>query len=167
VPLRLWLDQPDLAVALLVLGFLLLLLELHRPGLVVPGATGVLLVLSAAWGLAQNPLHPESVAAIAAACLLMLLETRVASWTVAAVAGTALMAAGMRTLIRIPTTACGNTQPACHDSIAPVSWALAMAAGGVTALAFVLASVARRARERKYRLTTSQPATHRTGHSKR
>ena len=47
--LRLWAAQPDIALSLLTLGVLLLFVEANRPGRVVPGCVGLLLLSLSLW----------------------------------------------------------------------------------------------------------------------
>lgn len=69
--------SPDAAVLCFTLGLLLIYLELNRPGLILPGAIGLLIVLLAIAVLLPLPLSPVGVVLItAAAGLLMFGLTR-------------------------------------------------------------------------------------------
>lgn len=62
--------HPDLALAALTLGFLLLYLEANRPGTVLPGCIGVFLVLASVHALGQHRLSLAALACIAAGLVL-------------------------------------------------------------------------------------------------
>jgi membrane-bound serine protease (ClpP class) len=65
--------SPQPAVLLLTLGLLLLYLELNRPGLVLPGALGLLAVLFSLASL-QRSVVPAAAALLGTACALLLLD---------------------------------------------------------------------------------------------
>ena len=66
--------SPDAAVLCLTLGLLLVYLELNRPGLIVPGAIGLLIVLLAIAALLPLHLRAIGVALLAGAAGLLLLS---------------------------------------------------------------------------------------------
>ncbi len=69
--------SPDTALLVLTVGFLLIYIELNRPGLILPGATGVTLVLIAAARLIrQGSLPPAHLAAGLFGIAFLVLSTR-------------------------------------------------------------------------------------------
>ena len=52
--------NPNLALLLATAGMCLILLELNRPGLILPGSTGLLLTLLAVAALLHHPLSPRA-----------------------------------------------------------------------------------------------------------
>lgn len=136
--LLLSLMNPDLSVLLLTLGLLLVYLEINTPGIVVPGAAGVLLILLAAFSLSSLPLSIVGILLSIAALLLLLLEARFHVHGVFATLGVAALVGGLGMLVDGPL-------PEME-----VSWATAIGAGlgfgGVTACLIVLGLQARRAK---------------------
>ena len=96
------LTDPNLAVLILVVGGLLIYLEFHTPGAVVPGALGVVLVLLALFALNQLPVRYTSAFLILAAFVLLLLEAKFATHGVLAIAGIVAMVFGTLTLVDGP-----------------------------------------------------------------
>jgi membrane-bound ClpP family serine protease len=66
--------SPDIAILSLTLGLLLIYLELNRPGTILPGAIGLLIVLLAIAALLPLPLSATAVALLAAGTGLLLLS---------------------------------------------------------------------------------------------
>lgn len=97
------LTSPDLDVLLLICGVLLIYLEFHVPGTVVPGSLGTLLVLLALFGLNLLPIRHTAVLLLLAALLLTVLEAKFASHGALAVAGVACLIFGLATLVDSPT----------------------------------------------------------------
>jgi membrane-bound serine protease (ClpP class) len=128
--------SPDAAVLVLTLGIVLIAIELNRPGAILPGALGLLITLLAAARLIQLRPHPVSVALLAAAAVVLLLQLRrsLPLWT-AFLATLALIAA---LLWLLP-----SDRPHPHPAIA-VSCGLLLGAG-----TSVLTRLARRARLNK------------------
>lgn len=96
------LTSPDLDVLLLVCGALLIYLEFHMPGTVVPGALGTLMVLLALFGLNMLPVQHTAVLLLIAALALMMLEAKFASHGVLAFAGVVCLVFGLATLVNGP-----------------------------------------------------------------
>ncbi len=144
------LTSPDLDVLLLVCGALLIYLEFHVPGTVVPGALGTLLLLLGLFGLNLLPIRHTAVLLLFAALILMLLEAKFASHGALAVAGIASLVFGLATLVDSPT-------PELR-----VHLATAVSAGiGFGGISFFLAWIALRARRNK-RLLGAQAMIGRT-----
>ena len=132
------LTSPDLAVFFMVIGGLLIYLEFNVPGTIVPGALGTLLLLLGLFGLNLLPVRHTAVALLAAAMVLILLETKFTSHGVLAFAGTLALVFGLATLVDGP--------------IAELRVHLSMAIGaglGFGFISFMLAWIALRARRNK------------------
>lgn len=134
-----WLQRlsPDECVLLATLGFALILLELNRPGLIVSGAAGLLMVLLAAAGLRPFPLSSFAIGLLTLAVVVLALNLwlQVPVWLLAL--ATAGLCAGLRVLVSP-----GNAETV-H---LPVALACGTASG--TAAAY-LSRVALRARRAK------------------
>ena len=65
--------SPDTATLCLTFGLLLIYLELNRPGSILPGAIGLLVVLLAIATLLPLPLNPTGIVLVASAAGLLLL----------------------------------------------------------------------------------------------
>lgn len=138
--LLLALMNPNLCVLLLTLGLLLIYLEIHTPGVVVPGAAGVLLVLLAVYSLNRLPVTGLGVSLCLFAMALMAVEAKSTRHGLFASVGVVCMVLGLGWLVRGPL-------PALQ-----VSWATAIGAGvgfgGVTATLMVMGFEARRSKVR-------------------
>lgn len=138
--LLLALMNPNLCVLLLTLGLLLIYLEINTPGVVVPGAAGVLLILLAVYSLTRLPLTGYGVSLCVLAIALMALEAKSTRHGWFATAGVICMVLGLGWLVNGPL-------PALQ-----VSWGTAIGAGvgfgGVTATLMVLGLEARRSKVR-------------------
>ena len=132
------LTSPDLDVLLLVCGALLIYLEFHVPGTVVPGALGTLLVLLAVFGLNLLPIRHTSVLLLVAAFALMLLEANFSSHGALAFAGVLCLTFGLATLVDSPV-------PELRVHLV-TAIAAGIAFGGISS---VLAWIALRARRNK------------------
>jgi len=132
------LASPDLAVLLAVAGGLLIYLEFHVPGTIVPGALGSLLFLLGVFGLNLLPVRHTAVLLLLFALALLVLEAKFASHGVLAVAGIACLVFGLATLVDAPI-------PELR-----VHYATAAGLGiGFGAITFTLAWIALRARRAK------------------
>lgn len=100
--LLLALMNPNLCVLLLTLGLLLIYLEINTPGVVVPGVTGVLLVLLSIYGLSRLPLNLYGIALCVLSLVLMALEAKMSSRGLLAMAGVICMMLGFGYLVRGP-----------------------------------------------------------------
>jgi membrane-bound serine protease (ClpP class) len=130
--------QPNLALLILVLGGLLIYLEFHIPGTVVPGALGALLVLLAMFALNLLPIHYTSAGLLLCGLLLIFAEAKFPSHGLLSIAGTCAIVFGMLTLVDgpVPELRVGLT----------MALAAGIAFGGIT---FVLAALALKAKRSK------------------
>lgn len=94
--------DPDLAVLILVLGGLLIYLEFHVPGTIIPGALGTLLVLVALFALNLLPINYVAAVLIVAAFILMALEAKFPSHGILAISGVVALVFGTLTLVEGP-----------------------------------------------------------------
>ncbi len=94
--------DPNLAVLILMAGALLIYLEFNHPGTIVPGSLGTLLVVLALFSLNLLPVRYTSLALIAAALVLIVLEAKFPSHGVLAITGTAALILGTLTLVAGP-----------------------------------------------------------------
>jgi membrane-bound serine protease (ClpP class) len=138
------LTSPDLDVLLLICGGLLIYLEFHVPGTIVPGALGTLMVLLAIFGLNLLPVQHTAVLLLFAALALMVLEAKFASHGVLGVAGILCLVFGLATLVNGP-----SPEMRVHFGVA------AGAGVGFGVITFGLAWLAFKARQAK-RLTGPQ-----------
>jgi membrane-bound serine protease (ClpP class) len=138
------LTSPDLDVLMLVCGALLVYLEFHVPGTIVPGALGTLLVLLAIFGLNLLPVQHTAVLLLLAALAMMVLEAKFASHGVLAAVGVVCLVFGLATLVNGPIP-----EMRVHYGVA------AGAGVGFGVITFALAWVAVRARKAK-RLTGAE-----------
>lgn len=130
--------DPDLAVLILVLGGLLIYLEFHAPGTIIPGALGTLLVLVALFSLNLLPISYIAAVLILAAFVLMGLEAKFPSHGILAAAGVVALVFGTLTLVDGPI-------PELRVHVA-TAVACGIAFGGITAF---LAHLALRAQSNK------------------
>ena len=94
--------NPNIAVLILLAGALLIYLEFHNPGTIVPGALGTLLVLLALFSLNMLPVRYTALGLIVAALILMALEAKFPSHGILALTGTAALVLGTLTLVAGP-----------------------------------------------------------------
>lgn len=94
--------NPNVAVLILLVGALLIYLEFHHPGTIVPGAVGMLLVLLALFSLNMLPVRYTALGLIVAALILMALEAKFPSHGILALTGTAALILGTLTLVAGP-----------------------------------------------------------------
>ena len=94
--------DPNLAVLILLAGGLLIYLEFHVPGTIIPGALGTLMVLLALFSLNLLPVRYTSMGLIVCALILMVLEAKFPSHGVLALGGTAALVLGLMTLVAGP-----------------------------------------------------------------
>ena len=130
--------DPNLAVLILLAGALLIYLEFHIPGTIVPGAVGTMMVLLALFSLNLLPVRYTSLGLILCALVLMVLEAKFPSHGVLALSGTAALVLGLMTLVAGPI-------PEMR-----VQWATALSAGLAFGLTTTfLVRIAWRARRNK------------------
>lgn len=130
--------DPNLAVLILLAGALLIYLEFHVPGTIVPGALGTLMVLLALFSLNLLPVRYTALALIVCALILMLLEAKFPSHGILALGGTAALILGLMTLVAGPI-------PQMRVQLA-TAIAAGVAFGGITSVLVYLAARARRAK---------------------
>lgn len=94
--------NPNFAVLILIVGGLLIYLEFHIPGTIVPGALGTLMVITALFAINMLPVNATSWLLIIGAVVLILLETQFPSHGILAGSGTILLVIGLLTLIDGP-----------------------------------------------------------------
>lgn len=94
--------NPNIAVLILICGGLLIYLEFHIPGTIVPGALGTLMVVLALFALNMLPVNATSWLLIIGALVLIFLETMFPSHGILAGAGTILLVIGLLTLVNGP-----------------------------------------------------------------
>ncbi len=111
--LTLQLSNPSIAVIVLAAGILLIFVECNLPGAILPGAAGLLLLLSGIYGLSRLPLRPAALTTLLIAGILLALSPRASAPLLPAVFGTAGLIAGLWTLIQP-----GTPGPAVHPGIA-------------------------------------------------
>lgn len=132
------LKHPDVDVLLIVGGALLIYIELNVPGMVVPGAVGILVLLLGAFGLSQMPVRPWAVLLLAFATVPLVLAGRPPQRVSLAAVGTACLVGGFAFLVKARSSELG------------VHRVTAVCAGVVLGLASSwLAGVAFRARRNK------------------
>lgn len=132
--------NPNLCVLLCTLGLLLIYLEINTPGVILPGATGVLLVLLAGYSLSRLPLNTYGILLCLLAVLLLVLEAHFKLRGVLAGLGIVAVVNGLAMLVQGPL-------PQLQ-----VHWSTAVGAGlgfgGITASLMLLGMEARRAKIR-------------------
>lgn len=136
-----WLVDPNIAILFLVSGALLIYLEFHIPGTIVPGALGTLMVLLAIFGLNLLPIRFTAVLLLIAAMVLLVLEAKFGGHGALAIAGIACLTFGTLTLVAAPVPQLGIRLP--------VAVAVSVGFGAVTVF---LVRLAYRARRRKARI---------------
>lgn len=94
--------DPNVAVLILLAGALLIYLEFHVPGTIVPGALGTLMVLLALFSLNMLPVRYTALGLIVAGLILMVLEAKIPSHGILALGGTAALVLGTLTLVAGP-----------------------------------------------------------------
>ncbi len=94
--------DPNVAVLILLAGALLIYLEFHVPGTIIPGALGTLMVLLALFSLNLLPVRYTALALIVCALILMVLEAKFPSHGVLALSGTVALVLGLLTLVAGP-----------------------------------------------------------------
>lgn len=130
--------SPDVALAVLTVGLLLIYVELNRPGWIVPGAVGLIGTLFAIASLTRVELNPGAIALVCTAAALLVLDLlRRPQWIVA-LAATLALVLGFGHLV-----APGAGGMRIHPATAV---ACGLVLGGCTS---ILTRIARRARANK------------------
>jgi membrane-bound serine protease (ClpP class) len=94
--------DPNIALALLIVGALAIYLEFHAPGMVLPGVVGAILVLLGLAALSVMPINWMGVALIVLALSLFIMEAKFASHGVLGGGGAVAMLLGAMILIDSP-----------------------------------------------------------------
>lgn len=97
--------DPNVALALLVLGALGIYVEFSSPGLIFPGVAGAILALLGLSALSVLPINWAGAALIVLAFVLFILEAKFASHGILAIGGTVAMILGSLLLINSPIPA--------------------------------------------------------------
>ena len=124
------------AIIALTLGIALIALELNRPGLILPGASGLLLALLSAASLARHHPRPWAAFLLLAAAALMLLQLRLALAPYTAIPTSLALIAGFEWLTPL-------TSPPIH------AWTAILCGITLGTGITVLTRIARRARQNK------------------
>lgn len=88
--------DPNLAVASVILGLLIGYVELLRPGIVVFGVAGLVLVMLGIASLSTQPVHAPSLLLIVVSFVLLYLDARFRLYGVGGVLAAAALAASLR-----------------------------------------------------------------------
>jgi len=96
------LTDPNLAVILLIVGGLLIYLEFHAPGTIIPGALGTLLVLLSLFALDLLPLEYTAVGFLVAAAVLFVLDVKFVTHGILGLAAIGCLVFGLLTLVNGP-----------------------------------------------------------------
>lgn len=96
------LTDPNLAVILLIVGGLLIYLEFHAPGTIVPGALGTLLVLLSLFALNLLPLEYTAVGFLIGAAVLFVLDIKFATHGILGLVAIGCLVFGLLTLVNGP-----------------------------------------------------------------
>jgi membrane-bound ClpP family serine protease len=125
--------SPVAALCVLTTGLLLIYIELNRPGRVIPGALGLLLVLLGCARLWAAHPHPVALLLVAIAVVLLVIDLVRGTHPAISVAATLALVLGFRELVT-----------------PPVGWIVSILCGvGLAGITAVLTRVARRARANK------------------
>ncbi|MEP7013563.1 MAG: nodulation protein NfeD [Acidobacteriota bacterium] len=108
------LANPNIALALLVLGGLGLYFELMHPGAVLPGVVGSVALVLAFWALSVLPFRSAGVALVLLALVFFTAEVKVTSYGLLTVAGIVSLVLGSLFLFDSP-------EPALHASMSLVA----------------------------------------------
>jgi len=102
-----WLAQPDVLFILILIAVLGLYAEFSHPGLILPGAVGVVALIAALVAMQILPINIVGVLLVIAAIGFFILEAKFTSHGLLAVAGVVAMVLGALFLIRSPLTGAG------------------------------------------------------------
>ena len=144
--------SPEAALIGFTVGMLLIYLELNRPGLVLPGAAGLLLVLLALGSLLAETrmgafrLSGGGLVLIGTATALLLLDLLRRTSFIVALAATGALCLGFAHLLASPAPIGGGEASAAAHIAAPVAVLCGLLLGLATA---ALTRIARRARANK------------------
>jgi membrane-bound serine protease (ClpP class) len=127
--------DPTVAYLLLLVGIIGIAVELFSPGLIVPGAVGVVALLLGAFGSAQLPVTPAGIALLILGVVLIIAEVHLPTHGLLGVAGVvALVAAGLLLF---------NTNSTSFEVSVPVVIVVGVLLGGGLLLAVTKAVEAR------------------------
>jgi len=124
--------DPNLAYLLLVLGMWALIIEFQEPGVLVPGISGVIMLILAFAALGSLPLNWAGVAFLILAAILLVAELYEPDFGVLGVGSLVAFVLGSLLLFR-PFVAPSPVMPAVQVNL----WLVAATAGGIAALAFL------------------------------
>ena len=102
VALLIFVANPDHAVLLLLCGILFVYAEFNKPGTVLLGCVGALLMMYALYGLGNLPLRPPAVVIALAGVALIGLGCRYTYRGLVAIAGTLVLIFGLANLVVAP-----------------------------------------------------------------
>ncbi len=108
------LANPDVAVLLLGIGTLLIFAECNLPGAILPGATGLLLLLSGVFALTLVPVRPAALLILVVASATLALSARTPAYGIPALLGTTGLVYSFATLVAKPP----SLTPAVHPVVA-------------------------------------------------
>lgn len=111
------LANPNIAILTLLAGIFLIYGEANRPGLILPGCFGTLLILLSAHALHQLPLRDSSIVLGVAALALILLESILKPRFVLGVIGMCLLSFALRNLVEPFAAAHVHTATAIFASL--------------------------------------------------
>lgn len=94
--------DPNIAFLLLIVGAALIYWEIHAPGMIVPGALGVLMVAGAAYGLSFDSPSWYGITLLLLAAALLTIEFKYYTHMISGAAGTLLLALGAMALVTGP-----------------------------------------------------------------
>ena len=96
------LENPNLALLLLAAGVLLIYVEFHVPGTIVPGAMGTVMTLVALFALNMLPVRHTALLLLVAGVFLLALEVKFTSHGLLALGGIVSLTVGLLTLVDAP-----------------------------------------------------------------
>lgn len=138
-----FLNDPNVAYLLFTLGIVGLVIEIYSPGLVLPGALGVIAIVLGAIGLEMLPVRPAAIVLLGAAGLLLVMELFVASGGLLALVGLTALVAG--SVLLIDRSAPGFfADPSVEVSPGVIVPLVVAASAGALALAWLVARSNRR-----------------------
>ncbi len=95
-----FLTNPALVQLLLLLGVMGLWIEIQNPGLVIPGAAGVMCLLLGLYGMQQIPIKYAGAALLVLGAIFFMMEVKIVSYGLLSVAGIACFFTGSVLLVR-------------------------------------------------------------------
>lgn len=114
-------DDPNLAFTFVLFGTLLVLWELHAPGLLLPGLLGFFGIALGAWGLYQNSPTPYGLALLLLAALFLAIEVSYHTHMISGLSGSVLLGAGAILLFRGPRHIAPSLAVAASTALATIT----------------------------------------------